>query len=586
MTYGQYLKVQILNPLLLILSITIIILSIGVNLKRDKTILYSRSFLLALLNTTYIASSSAYSIFLNKGVTLLGGLYFMSYVNIMFSIYFFIFCLMVGIITSFFPRKILLEENSVKIKLLNNFIISKYKIINAMNEQYKILEYTLIILFIIIGGIFLMTSNDLISLFLSIELQSYGLYIISSIYRNSESSTSAGLTYFLLGSLSSCFILLSASLLYANSGCTSLDSLYIISNISDTYKDISQNNIIYSIYLYNPYYIHFSLTILSIGLLFKISAAPFHFWSPDVYDAVPTVVTTFISVVAKITILIFLLELIDHTYSSLYVSNFGWTSSLIISSLLSLVIGAVLGLTQTRIKRLLAYSSISHIGFILLVLSIKSVASTQAFLFYLIQYTISNLNAFIILIVIGYSLYYYVYKGDKLNKYEIYLKERNNSPIQVINQLKGYFYINPFLSLSLSITFFSFIGIPPLIGFFAKYMALFASINNGYVFMSIIAIITSVISGVYYLIVIKQIFFEKTDYTLNPALKNISLSGILEKKDKQNKEMEIKFNINNVVLSSSLTILISILTLLILLFIFIFSELFNLMTILSISYIY
>lgn len=569
---------------MLIIIITFFIISLAVNLSRDKTILYSRCFVISLLSCLFISKDSLYTVFLDKGVTLFGGIYYISSINHFFNIFFILICLVIGVITSFYPRKVYLKEKlSLYKTIFYSFIYGKNKILNTMHEQYKILEYTLILLFTMVGGIFLMSANDLISLFLSIELQSYGLYILSSLYRNSETSTSAGLTYFLLGSLSSCFILLSTSLLYVNSGSTSLDGIYIISNMSETFKEVTLNNGFYLLYWYNPYYIHFSLTILSIGFLFKISAAPFHFWSPDVYDAVPTVVTTFISIIAKITILIFLLELTYNTYNSLYVSNYSWTSSFIVSSLLSLIIGAVLGLTQTRIKRLLAYSSISHLGFILLVLSIKSVISTQAFIFYLIQYTISNLNAFISLILIGYTLYYYVYKKDKLSEKEIFIKERNNSPVQIINQIKGYFYINPFLSLSLSITLFSFIGIPPLIGFYAKFMALFASINNGYIFMSIVAIVTSVISGVYYLFIIKQIFFEKTDYILNPALDTLSLFGILTmKKD----NIKINFDINNIVLSSSLTILVSILTLLILLFIFICNHIFNITTILSLCYVY
>jgi len=163
----------------------------------------------------------------------------------------------------------------------------------------------------------------------------------------------------------------------------------------------------------------------------------------------------------------------------------------------------VVGLTQFRIKRLLAYSTISHVGFILLALSISSIESTQSFIFYLIQYSISNLNIFIILITIGFSLYSYINNNKTSNN----LLESNNSPIQLISQLKGYFYTNPILSLSLAITIFSFVGIPPLIGFFAKQMVLSAALDNGYVFISLIAILTSVIGAVYYLNVIKEVFF-------------------------------------------------------------------------------
>lgn len=142
-----------------------------------------------------------------------------------------------------------------------------------MSEQYKNIEYPLIILFIVLGSLFLVSTSDLVSIFLSIELQSYGLYLLSTIYRNSESATSGGLMYFLLGGLSSCFILLSTSLLYANSGTTNLDNLYIISSISDISKDSTSHILSW----YSSYYIDISLLIMSVGFLFKVSAAPFHF---------------------------------------------------------------------------------------------------------------------------------------------------------------------------------------------------------------------------------------------------------------------------------------------------------------------
>jgi NADH-ubiquinone oxidoreductase chain 2 len=281
---------------------------------------------------------------------------------------------------------------------------------------------------------------------------------------------------------------------------------------------------------------------------------------------------------------------------------------------------SLLGLTQFRIKRLYAYSTISHIGFILLALSINSVESIQAFFFYILQYSVSNLNAFIILITIGYS-FLYLYKEktaakdlkieeyshkdlnsdsshspkkdrdlpDKKVKYHLpetsqVLKDINLSPIQLISQIKGYFYINPLLSISLAITLYSFIGVPPLIGFFAKQMILSAAIDNGYIFMSLIAILTSVISAVYYLVVIRYIFFEKNEYEINNKLTNLDLfihsttdrALTIEKKEK------MKFDYNNIVLSSSLTSNISIFTLIILLFIFIPNEIISLSSILSI----
>ncbi|RYX87595.1 hypothetical protein EON73_01100, partial [bacterium] len=242
------------------------------------------------------------------------------------------------------------------------------------------------------------------------------------------------------------------------------------------------------------------------------------------------------------------------------------------------------GLTQSRIKRLFAFSTISHVGFILLGLSIHTVESTQAFMFYLIQYSISNLNAFMLIITMGYSLYCYVYNANSIDGKEITdkkenLQDLNNSPIQLIDQLKGYYYINPVLSLSLAITLFSFAGIPPLIGFFGKQMILSAAIDNGYIFMSLVAILTSVISAVYYLTIIKQIFFDKNDYTLNEQLESFNAEGLIVEKNSIVEKVNIK--IDNIVISSSLSLSISVITLIITLFIFIPKEILSLANILA-----
>ena len=358
-----------------------------------------------------------------------------------------------------------------------------------MGEHLKIIEYPLILLFIITGAVFLISTNDLISIFLSIELQSYGLYLLSTIYRNSELSTTGGLIYFLLGGLSSCFILLGTALLYANSGTTNIDGFYIITSIGDIHN---------TEILYKTYYISFSLLIFSIGFLFKVSAAPFHFWSPDVYDAIPTIVTTFVAIIAKISIFIFLLELVYYT--SNYFHDLNWTFSLLISSFFSLIVGTIVGLTQFRIKRLFAYSTISHVGFIL-------------------------------------------------------------------------------LALSLTMTIFSFVGIPPLVGFFAKQMVLSAALDSGYVFLTLVAILTSVISAVYYLNIIKEVFFYEPIYKVNRAFKDIIFHGNIIKNN--NLFKKLTFKLDNITLSSSLTITISSLTLIILLFIFVPGEWLNLANILA-----
>lgn len=546
---------------MILISIISLLLSNAVTLRRDISILFNR---IAIIILAYSILHDITSLsFINKGIGLHGGLLHITSISQIFHIFIFFISILILFLTSFYSRKVwIAESSSLKGLLLRNFVFYRTKIVNKMGEHLKIIEYPLILLFIIAGAVLLISTNDLMSVYLAIELQSYGLYLLSTIYRNSELSTTGGLIYFLLGGLSSCFILLGISLLYANSGTTNLDGLYLITSMSDDYN-----------LWYKPFYINFSLLIFSIGFLFKVSAAPFHFWSPDVYDAIPTVVTTFVAIIAKISIFIFLLELVYYTNN--YYSDFNWTLGLLMSSLISLIIGTIVGLTQFRIKRLFAYSTISHVGFILLALSISSIESTQAFLFYLMQYSISNLNAFIILVAIGYSLYYYVSDNKEYNN----LLDKNNSPIQLISQLKGYFYINPLLSISLAITIFSFVGIPPLVGFFAKQMVLSAALDSGYIFLSLVAILTSVIGAVYYLGVIKEIFFSVPEYKVNPKMENMTFDCAYY--DKKNVLIETyKFNYKNIVMSSPIAIIIAIITLIILLFLFINKEWLSMGTIL------
>ena len=221
-----------------------------------------------------------------------------------------------------------------------------------------------------------------------------------------------------------------------------------------------------------------------------------------------------------------------------------------------------------------AYSTISHVGFILLALSVNSVESVQAYIFYIISYSVSNLNAFVILVTIGFSLYLYVYKDEN---HTDDLIDQNNSPVQLISQIKGYFYVNPYLALSLTITLFSFAGVPPLIGFFAKQMVLSAALSNGYVFMVLIAILTSVTSAVYYLSIIKNMFFYNDQYMINPSVEKLNLIGnITLRAQKDENSEKVNFKAEDIVLSSSLSITISILTLILLTFMFIPNELFTL----------
>lgn len=518
---------------MLIISLLIILISNAVTLRRDMSILFNRITIIALLYC--ILQTSLSSFMINKSLGLHGGLLYITNITQVFHIFILLISILIIQLTSFYVRKGNIITNNKLNKVISNLNL----------DHNKIIEYPLIILFIIIGAIFLISTNDLVSIFLAIELQSYGLYLISTIHRNSELSTIGGLIYFLLGSLSSCIILLGIGLLYTNIGSSNLDNLYIINNIYNIENEI-----------YNPNNINLSLLILSIGLLFKVSAAPFHFWSPDVYDAIPTIVTTFVAIIAKISLFLIFLQLVYNTNN--FLPNLNWTFSLLISSFLSLIIGTVLGLTQFRIKRLLAYSTISHVGFLLLGLSIYSIESIQAFTFYLVQYTITNLNIFIILIMMGYSLNYYI--NEEKN-----LIDKTNSPIQLISQLKGYFFINPVLSISFILTIFSFAGIPPLIGFFGKQMILSAAMDKGYVFISLIGITTSVISAAYYLNLVKTMFFAKPDNLNN-------FHFIFKNKTIFNKNY-------NLVMPDTIAITIATITLITLLYVFINKEFLSMNTI-------
>lgn len=501
---------------MLLIFVSFLLFSNGLTSRPDTSILYSRIGITILFYSLFSALTSFHITYLEKGVGLYGGLFNITAITQSFQMFIFVLSALILLMTGFYPRKKSIGNSTSMLDTLKKSARQYVSIINKMSEQFTIIEYALIVLFTVSGATLLISSADLGSLYLCLELQSFSLYIISSLHRNSESSTGSALTYFLLGGLSSCFILLGIALIYANSGLTNLDGMYSIISDSEKYAYYSA--------WYNHTYFFYSLLLISVGLLFKIAAAPFHWWSPDVYDGVPTIVTTFITILGKIAILILLLELVHYTSSLLYSTTqfYSWTTSLSMSCFFSLVIGTVLGLSQVRIKRLLAYSTVSHVGFMLLALIVHTLDSYQAFLFYIIQYILTNLNVFMLIIAMGFNLYLYYTNTAEFNN----LPEKNNSPIQLISQLKGYFTINPTLSLCLVITMFSFIGLPPLAGFFGKLMVLTTALDNGKILLVLVAVLTSVIGAVYYLSVIKTIYFENPEYKKSYIYVDISLSNI------------------------------------------------------------
>jgi len=349
------------------------------------------------------------------------------------------------------------------------------------------------------------------------------------------------------------------------------------------------------------------LILIFVGFLFKIAASPLHNWSPDVYDGTPTIVTSWLTIIPKISILILLLELqiqigsadaIIGGIKTFIIGNTGYLldlsmevpvtgnaikSLLLISSLLSLIIGSLLGLAQIRIKRLLAYSTISHIGFLLLALAINTEQSIDSFLFYIIQYTMTNLNIFLIILAFTYLLQGLISKptGKSVQGFygSRYATDKGvaTRDIRYLSEFKGLFFSNPFLSLSLAVSLFSMAGIPPLIGFFSKQFVLYSALQNGYYFISILAIIVSVISASYYLKIVKLLvespshlpfaFASSQSIQAGVQTNRGSLSGEALKGNKENSSGLIEIPLREKVeLSNVHSYLISILTVIILLF--------------------
>jgi NADH-ubiquinone oxidoreductase chain 2 len=479
-------------------------------------------------------------------------------------------------------------------------------------------EYSLILLFTTLGSSLLLSSGNLLSMYLSIELQSFGVYILATIYRNSESATSAGLKYFLLGGLSSCLILLGCVLIYSYTGLIYFEDIYSLMTASVPFNSyasygseaVAIPSILGAGATSLPTYtiIQLGLILIFIGFLFKIAASPFHNWAPDVYNDVPTIVTTWLSIMPKIAIIIISFEIIstiniEAVIASMPSGNWtigseavlggtalpeagaGFPTNLIkilflISSFLSLIIGTIVGLAQIKIKRLLAYSTISHVGFLLLALSINTEESLESLLFYLIQYSFTNLNTFFILLCFGYVL-----SSLRLSKksMEAAVGYPNQLPgyadISLISELKGQFWSNPLLSLSLTVSLFSMAGIPPLVGFFAKAQILYSATQNGYYFISIVAIIVSVISAYYYLQIIKVMHFDT-----KPSTDSVSLEG-----EKVLSNISEAYGIEqspSLVISNTHSFIISTLTLSLLLFILNPSILLNSIHLLALNIFY
>ena len=350
------------------------------------------------------------------------------------------------------------------------------------------IEYSILILCSILGMMVMISSNDLMVFYIGLELQSLALYVLASFNKDQLKSSEAGLKYFVLSALSSGILLYGCSLLYGFSGSTNF--LIISENINSM-----------------EYGLTFGIVFILVGLAFKISAVPFHMWAPDVYEGSPTSVTLFFAIVPKIAALTVFIRFLYFPFFNVINE---WQIIIIFLSIASMVFGAIAAIGQKNLKRLIAYSSIGHMGYALAGLSVGTNEGIQSSVSYISIYLIMNLGLFSCL----------------------FMMKRNNQYYENIDDLSGLSKNHPLISFSLLIILFSLAGIPPMAGFFAKFYVFASVIKQEMYFLAIIGLLATVISAFYYLSIIKTIYFdpekEKYDSDHSIGLKiSLALSTVL-----------------------------------------------------------
>ena len=366
-----------------------------------------------------------------------------------------------------------LSLNTINLFVLSKIILSIGSIVFILlskrplkNENLYRYEYILFILFAILGSFVLISSDNFLTAFIGLELQSLSLYLMAAFNTKNLKSNEAGIKYFSLGALSSGFLLFGISMIYYDTGSFYMQNLNNFTTISEI-----------------------GLSLVLISLFFKVSAAPFHIWTPDVYEGSPTISTLFFASLPKFASLIFLFRV----YQELNISGIQSLNYIFqIVCAISLLVGVYGAITQKVIKRLLAFSSINHIGFMLLGIMSYQFMSEGTLFFYLIIYLITTFGIFAVLLNLR------TVEGE----------------LTKISQLNGLRFTSNSKSISMLVFFFSLAGIPPFAGFFAKFFILSASITDGFFFLSIVAVLSSVIAAFYYLTIIKNMFFNKSEIEL------------------------------------------------------------------------
>ncbi len=362
-----------------------------------------------------------------------------------------------------FTRDAFSNYFKILILLSTLFVLNSSKNFIIDNKLDKF-EYPIIILLSILGMFFMVSANDLILFYLGLELQSLSLYILASIDRDNLRSTESGIKYFVLSALSSGLLLYGCSLLYGFTGSTNFELIASQLNRENTGAI-------------------FAMVFILVGLAFKVSAVPFHMWTPDVYEGAPTSITSYFAVVPKVAGLALLIKFMNIPFSNILLE---WQTIIIFLSIASMILGAVAAMIQKNFKRLLAYSSIGHIGYALAGVATGTISGYQSAIVYISIYVIMNIGAFSCL----------------------YLLKKDNQYKENINDLSGISKKHPLLAISLLIILFSLAGVPPLGGFFAKFYVFVAVLEKEMYALAIIGLLTTVMSAFYYLKIIKTIYFD------------------------------------------------------------------------------
>ncbi len=351
-------------------------------------------------------------------------------------------------------------------------------------------EFLSLLLIATAGGMILISANDFLVFYLGLELQALPLYLLASLNRNSAKSSEAGMKYFILGCLASGILLFGISMIYGFSGTIGFDHLRKMYSFANSANEAGFD------FVRIPFGVMLGFVMVVCAMFFKISAAPFHMWAPDVYEGSVAIVTTFFATVIKFAAIMALMRL-------LYVMFLGWPGVekiFVLVSFLSLAVGSFGAIFQKNLKRLLAYSSIGHIGFIILGMIVFRDDSYIFCILYTIIYAIISIGSFGFLTLI---------KSRNSNQMPHEESDQKNEKLFAISSLAGLSKTNPVMAFSLAVLMFSSAGIPPFAGFFSKFYILAVVLNNGFYIIAILAVLFSVISAYYYLRVVKVMYFDK-----------------------------------------------------------------------------